>query len=103
MSEKIDYIHLAPRDGSSYYQFFVKGRNLRAETLYRATVGSEPMTPDDVARDYDLPVEAVREAIHYCMRNAALLQREREEDWADSQARGLVAPPAVASDVGVEP
>ena len=66
MSETIDYIHLAPRDGSSYHQFFVKGRNLRAETLYRATVGSEPMTPDDVARDYDVPVEAVREAIHYC-------------------------------------
>ena len=52
-----------------------------------------------MTRDYDLPVEAVREAIHYCMRNAALVRREREEDWAVSQARGLVAPPAVASDV----
>ena len=48
MSEKIEYIHLAPREGSSYRQFFVKARNLRAETLFRATVGSEPMTPEDV-------------------------------------------------------
>jgi uncharacterized protein (DUF433 family) len=103
MSESIEYIHLAPRDGSGYLQFFVKGRNLRAETLYRATIGPEPMTPDDVAHDYDVPVEAVREAIRYCARNAALLQREREEDWAQSQSRGPIAPPPVASSAGVKP
>jgi uncharacterized protein (DUF433 family) len=103
MAETIDCIHLAPREGSGYQQYFVKGRNLRAETLYRATVGPEPMTPDEVARDYDVPVEAVREAIHYCVRNAALLRREREEDWAQSQSRGLVAAPPVASGARVEP
>ena len=103
MSEKIEYIHLAPREGSSYRQFFVRARNLRAETLFRATVGSEPMTPEDVARDYDVPVEAVREAIHYCTRNAALLKKEREEDWAQSESRGLVAPPPVAAGAGVKP
>ena len=103
MAETIDYIHLAPREQSSYQQYFVKGRNLRAETLFRATVGPEPMTPEDVARDYDVPVEAVREAINYCLRNAALLDREREEDWAESQARGLVAAPPRASGTRVEP
>jgi uncharacterized protein (DUF433 family) len=97
MPETIDYTHLAPRKGSGYQQYFVKGRNLRAETLFRATVGPEPMTPDEVAEDYDVPVEAVREAIHYCLRNAALLHGEREEDWAASQARGLVAAPPLAS------
>ncbi len=61
------------------------------------------MTPDEVARDYDVPVETVREAIHYCLRNAALLQKEREEDWAESQARGLLAAPQPASDARVEP
>jgi uncharacterized protein (DUF433 family) len=102
MCEKIEYTHLAQRDGSSYRQFFVKGRNVRAETLYRATFGSEPMTPDDVARDYDVPVKAVREAIHYCMRNAPLLQKERDEDWTQSQSDGLVAFPPVASRAGVQ-
>lgn len=96
MVKAIDDIHLAPREGSGYRQAFVKGRNLRAETLYRATVGSEPMTPEDVARDYDVPLEAVREAIRYCLRNAALLQEEREADWAESQARGLDSPGGVA-------
>jgi uncharacterized protein (DUF433 family) len=81
MAEANDYIHLASREGSGYEQYFVRGRNLRAETLYRATVAPESMTPEDVARDYDVPVEAVQEAIHYCVRSAALLQRERDEDW----------------------
>jgi hypothetical protein len=80
MPETIRYTHLAPREGSVYQQYFVKGRNLRAETLYRATIGPEPMAPEEVAQDYDLPLEVVREAIDYCLRDAALLQREREQD-----------------------
>ena len=103
MVETNEYTHLAPREGSRYQQYFVKGRNLRAETLYRATVGQEPMTTDGVARDYDVPVEAVLEAVHYCIRNAALLEREREEDWAESRSRGLVAAPPQVSAARVEP
>jgi len=103
MAETIDYIHLAPCEGSGYQQYFVMGRSLRAETLFRATVGPEPMTPDEVAHDYDVPVEAVREAIHYCVRNAALLQKEREEDWAGSESRGLAAAQPLSSGTRVEP
>ncbi len=103
MLEATDYIHLAPREGSHYQQYFLKGRNLRAETLYRATVGPEAMTAEEVARDYDVPVEAVQEAIDYCIHNAALLQREREEDWDESQSRGLVSASQRASSSRVEP
>lgn len=91
MAETIDYIHLPPREGSGYQQYFIKGRNLLAATLFRANIGPEPMTPDDMARDYDLPVDAAREAVQYCIRDAALRQREREKDWAESRARGLMA------------
>jgi uncharacterized protein (DUF433 family) len=91
--ETTNYAYLAPRDGSRYEQYFFKGRNLRAETLYRATVGPEPMTPDEVAEDYDVPIAAVLEAIQYSVDNAALLQREREEDWEESHARGLFESP----------
>jgi uncharacterized protein (DUF433 family) len=103
MVESTGYIHLAPRDTSAYRQYFVKGRNLRAETLFRATVGPEPMMPEEIARDYDVSVEAVREAIDYCQRNSALLEKERDEDWTDSRARGLVAAGPVASDAQRDP
>lgn len=81
------YDHLAPRHGSRYRQFFVRGRKLRAETLYRATIGPEPMTPEQVAEDYGVPVEAVREAIGYSLDHTELLRREREADWAESESR----------------
>jgi hypothetical protein len=90
MGEECPYKHLGPRRSSSYRQYFVKGRGgLRAETLYRHTVGLEPRTPEDVARDYGLPLETVLEAIHYCNHNEELLRQEREADLADIRARGL--------------
>jgi hypothetical protein len=97
MSETTNYAYLAPREGSRYEQYFFKGRNLRAETLYRATIGSEPMTPDEVAEDYNVPVAAVLEPIRYSVHNTALLQREREDEWDDSHARGLVESPPLTS------
>ena len=97
MSETSDYTYLGRREGSGYEQYFFKGRNLRAETLYRATIGSEPMTPDEVAEDYNVPVAAVLEAIQYAVDNAALLQRERENDWNASHDRGLVDSPVLTS------
>ena len=97
MSETTSYTYLARREGSRYEQYFFKGRNIRAETLYRATISSEPMTPDEVAEDYDVPVAAVLEAIQYSVLNAALLQRKREEDWDESHARRLVESPPLTS------
>jgi uncharacterized protein (DUF433 family) len=93
MNETKSYTYLAASEGSRYEQYFFKGRNLRAETLYRATIGSEPMTPDEVAQDYDVPVAAVLEAVQYSVQNAVLLKREREEDWDESHARGLAYTP----------
>jgi hypothetical protein len=101
MVETIRYFHLASREGSRYRQYFVKGRNLRAETLYRATVEPEPRTAEEVAQDYEVPVEAVREALDYCLRNASLLQREREEDWAESRSRALDTVPPQSAGVRV--
>jgi uncharacterized protein (DUF433 family) len=93
MSETTKYTYLGPREGSRYEQYFFHGRNLRAETLYRATVGSEPMSVEEVAKDYDVPVGAVLEAIQYAVENAALLRREREQDREESNARGLAESP----------
>jgi hypothetical protein len=98
MCEQCQYKYLGPRS-SNYQQYFVKGRGgLRAETLYRHTVGLEPRTPEEVAKDYDLPVEAVLEAIRYCIENEALLREERDKELAHIRARGLDKPPYVPPD-----
>ena len=83
MSENREYRYLqAKRGGSNYRKLFVNGR-IRAEVLYRETIGREPLAPAEVAEEYNVPLEAVLEAIDYCQKNEALLneERSREEGW----------------------
>lgn len=82
MKDDNQYRFLEPRRDSRYRALFVKGRRLRAEVLYRQTVGEEPRTPAEVARDYDLPLEVVEEAIHYGVENADFLNAERAREDA---------------------
>jgi uncharacterized protein (DUF433 family) len=86
------YKFLAPRYGSSYRQYFVKGRRIRAEVLYDETLEPEARTPEQVAADYQVPVEAVYEAIRYCQENEDVLDQDREMESASIRARGLDKP-----------
>src|SRR5262245_34816391 len=88
MAQAMHYQYLEPRPRSHYRQLWVKGRHIRAEVLYRLTVGAEPRTPDEVAQDYDLPVEAVQEAIDYAARNQGLLEAEQVREASRTQQYG---------------
>jgi hypothetical protein len=88
VSESSPYKFLQPKRGSNYQQLVVGGR-IRAEILYRETVGPEPLSPHQVADEYGIPVEAVRKAIDYCQRNQPLLDAGRAREQAVIEARGL--------------
>ena len=98
MADQTPYKFLEPRPGSHYRQLFVRGWNLLAEVVYRATLDPEPRTPDEVAQDYGIPREAVDEAMDYCLHHAALLQDEREAVLTDIRQRGLDTPPWVPAE-----
>src|ERR1700683_2161401 len=98
MTDPNGYQHLERRPGSNYKQLFVKGRRIRAEVLYRQTVGLEPRTPQQVAEDYELPLEAIQEAIHYCLHNTDVLQDDRDREWASIQAYEKLHPPVLPAD-----
>ena len=98
MATQVQYQHLETRPRSHYRQLWVKGRHIRAEVLYRLTVGLEPRTPEEVAHDYDLPIEAVKEAIDYAVRNQKLLDAERAREKTRSEQLGLDKPPFVPAD-----
>jgi uncharacterized protein (DUF433 family) len=69
MSATTTYKYLEPHVGSSYRQLFIKGTKLRADIIYSAAYqrgGEDDRTPEQVAEDYGIPVEAVYEAIRYC-------------------------------------
>jgi hypothetical protein len=81
------YQYLSPKRGSKYRQLFVNGR-IMAEILYRETMGTGPLTPEQVAQEYGLPVEAVQEAVHYCEHHADVLAADRARETATIQADG---------------
>jgi uncharacterized protein (DUF433 family) len=82
--------YLAPNPKSSYRQLFVRGTRLRAEVLYGWTVdGSQPLTPEEVAESFHVPLEAVLEAIAYCQSNPPEIDHDRAAEEALLRASGI--------------
>ena len=86
------YQYLVPNPKSSYRQLFVKGTRIRARILYGLYANSEPMTDEEIAADYNLPVEAVKEAIAYCESNPPDLLKDYAREEALVEASGMNDP-----------
>ena len=86
------WAHLERKPGSAYRQLFVKGKTMSARSLYDMHRDREyPTPPEEIARIFDLPVEAVREAIAYCELSPPEIQQDREHDDARIRAKLLSA------------
>ncbi|HEV3121304.1 MAG TPA: hypothetical protein VGY53_05355 [Isosphaeraceae bacterium] len=92
MTTQTHYEHLESRPGSNYRQFFLKGRRIRAAVVDEAIHGPDPYTPEEFARNFEVPLEAVLEALDYVAKNRPLIQQEREREAANIRARGLDRP-----------
>jgi uncharacterized protein (DUF433 family) len=78
-----NYQYLTRKPKSVYQQLFIKDRWIAARTIYGKYVREDsPMTPEEIAADYNLPLEAVQEAIAYCQSNPPEIQ----QDWAREEA-----------------
>ena len=86
------YQHLEPRPGSNYRQLFLKGRRIRAAVVDEAIYGPDPFTPEEFASEYQVPLEAVLEALEYVTQYRPLIEQERDHEAARLHARGLDAP-----------
>ena len=90
------YPNLEARPGSNYRQLFLKGRRIRAVVMYHAVHGPDPRTPEEVARDFEVPLEAVLEAVDYVERHPEVIRADQEREEASLRARGLLdGPPPV--------
>jgi uncharacterized protein (DUF433 family) len=83
------YQHLESRPGSNYRQFFLKGRRIRAAVIDEAIHGPDPRTPEEFALDYQVPLEAVLEALDYVSQNRPLIEQERDREATNIHARGF--------------
>jgi len=87
------YKYLARKPKSVYKQLFIKDRWISARTLYGRYVSDEmPMTPEEIAADYNLPLEAVQEAIAYCESNPPELAQDFAREEAIREASGMNDP-----------
>jgi uncharacterized protein (DUF433 family) len=85
--------YLAPNPRSAYKQLFIRGRRIRARTLYGMyRSAEEPMTPEQIAQEYDLPVEAVKEAIAYCQTDPPEIKEDFDREERKMEATGMNDP-----------
>lgn len=88
-----EYRYLAPDPRSSYKQLRIRGRRLFARTVYGQHVNSdEPRTVEELAKDFNLPIEAVKEAIAYCQSNPPEIAEDFRMDEALAVATGTNDP-----------
>lgn len=88
--------YLAPNPRSCYKQLFVKGTRIRARVLYGLFMSAdEPMSREEIAADFSLPVEAVDEAVAYCQGDPPEIAEdfEREGRLIAASGFGRVVPP----------
>jgi uncharacterized protein (DUF433 family) len=87
------YKYLVRKPKSVYKQLFIKERWISARTLYGMYARDEsPMTPEEIAADYDLPLEAVQEALAYCESNPPELAEDYAREEAVMEATGMKDP-----------
>lgn len=85
--------YLEPNPKSLYRQLFIKGTRIRARILYGMYMSAEaPMTPEEIADDYELPVEAVKEAIAYCQMDPPEIKHDFEREERLMEASGMNDP-----------
>jgi uncharacterized protein (DUF433 family) len=87
------YKFLERKPKSNYKQLFVKGTRIMARILYGQYMSEEePRTVEQIAADYNLPVEAVREAIAYCDTDPIEIREDFAREEAIIEATGMNDP-----------
>ncbi len=85
--------YLERRPGSSYQQLCIKGKRIWAWTLYCEFMNEkEPRTPQQLAEDFDVSLEAVQEAIAYCQSDPPEIRADKRKDDLLAEATGMSDP-----------
>ncbi len=78
---------------SKYKQLSIKGRRIKARSLYGMFMrAEEPRTPEEIAADYGLPLEVVLEAIAYCQSDPPEIREDFEREERLAKATGMDKP-----------
>ncbi len=88
-----EWKYLERRLGSSFQQLCIKGKRIFAWTLYCEFMSEkEPRTPEQLAEDWNVPLEAVQEAIAYCQSDPPELREDKRKTDLLREAIGMNDP-----------
>jgi hypothetical protein len=80
--------YLVHRQHSWRRQMHMKGRRMLAADIWRDMVANG-QTADEAALEWDIPVDAVAEAVRWCEANQPLLVMEADEEKRQLESRGI--------------
>jgi hypothetical protein len=87
------YVYLAPDPNSSYRQLSIRGRRIRARTLYGLHVNSEePMTAQAIASSTAAIGRSYASAIAYCRTDPPEILEDFRQEEAMARATGINDP-----------
>ena len=91
---KSQWQYLEKRPDSWRQQLYLKGRKLRAHTVWSDLLVNGD-TVLEAADNWDLTLAAIQEVIRYCQTHRSLLQQEAAEERRYLEERGVVLEPTV--------
>ncbi|NBD31538.1 MAG: hypothetical protein GVY17_00820 [Cyanobacteria bacterium] len=89
---KTQWQYLEKRPHPWRQQLYIKGRKLRAFTLWMNMIVNE-MTPQQAAENWELPLAAIQEAIEYCETHQDLLEQEAQRERRHLEEKGIPLEP----------
>lgn len=95
-SSKTQWQYLEQRPDSWRQQLYLKGKKLRARNVYSDMMVNE-WSIEETAYNWDLPVEAVEEAIEYCQTFKELLAQEAEQEQHYLNQHGVKVEPQITN------
>lgn len=83
-----NYAYLVKRPDKRSQELFVRGTGIRASTVWHDRYVSRAH-PDQIAKDRDISVEAVKEALAYCQENWEDICREKDQEYQRLKQKGF--------------
>lgn len=95
-SSKTQWQYLESRPHPWRKQLYFKGKRLKAFDVWMDMIVNQE-TPEKAAINWDLPLEAVTEAISYCEQNQDLLKEEAESERRRLEDKGINLEPKITA------
>ena len=88
MTTKAKYQHLEKRPDKRSRELFVRGTGIRASTVWHDRYVSR-LSPEQIAKDRDIPIGAVYEALAYCQENWEVICHEKDLERQRLEQKGF--------------